>query len=245
MQLKTPPKLTCITSSQSLGLHVVDQRVLRDAGVVDEDVQAAELRRPSAGRSFSRLRRSRRRRPGWRRPCRPSASIARDDLLGLLRARAVVHADRRALGGEQLGHRAADSPRAAGDQCDLVVELRQTASILTRSRAGVSTARGRLPRLRGTGRVTLGVVMAPGLRRRLVALYAVMAVAVAVVTIVVDLGRARTATRSPRSPAATTRSGENACLGREVRRQAVGPVRQPRQRRRGRSAGSSSSTRAS
>ena len=85
-------------------LHVVDQRVLGDAGVVDQDVQAAELLdrllRPSP-----RPARTRRRRPATATALPPAALIASTTSSACSLPGAVVDADRRALGGERLGTR--------------------------------------------------------------------------------------------------------------------------------------------
>ena len=121
VQLKTPPKLTFITSSQSLGLHVVDQDVLGDPGVVDEDVEAAQLVDGLLDHRLGLL---------------VVGDVARDrgglaalfldrghDLFGLGLAGSVVDADRGALGGERLGHGAADAPGAARNERNLAFEL--------------------------------------------------------------------------------------------------------------------------
>ena len=71
------------------------------------------------------------------------------DLLGLVGARAVVDAHRRALGGERLGDSPANSPRGAGHQRDPAVELPHVARLNPATARRVKPLASRLAMRRG------------------------------------------------------------------------------------------------
>ena len=103
--------------------HLEDRLVDRDAGVVDEDVEAAVLVDHLAARCAG-SRRPSRRCPGG---CEPVSLVLGElglEGLGALAVAAVAGGDGGALRGEAAADRGADAARAAGDEGDAARELR-------------------------------------------------------------------------------------------------------------------------